>query len=39
MKKIKKESSISLTYKPFENVDKLLQELKVNKKGTKEDKK
>ncbi len=39
MKKIKKESSISLTYKPFENVDKLLQESKVNKKGTKEDKK
>ena len=39
MKKIKKESSISLTYKPFEEIEKLIQESKVNKKGNKEDKK
>lgn len=38
MKKIKKESSISLTYKPFENIDKLVKVSKVYKKGTKEDK-
>lgn len=39
MKKIKKESSTSLTYTPFENIDKLIRESKVNKKGTKEGKK
>lgn len=38
MRKIKKESSASLTYKPFENIEKLLSEQKVNKKGVKENK-
>ena len=38
MKKIKKESSTSLTYTPFENIDKLVRESKVTKKGAKESK-
>lgn len=37
MKKIKKETSSSLTYTPFENLDKLIKEAKAKQK--KEEKK
>lgn len=38
MKKIKKEISSTLTYKPFENIDELLKPSKKDFKNKKEDK-